>query len=142
MAYRSAPKRRSSIPSSYLRERLATYPGLTAVRLWRGSRSAASPAATASCAIARAIFAPSAPPDSSTPDAASEQAQIDFAQFNVEFADQPGVKRIVWLFSMVLGCNGLIQALCRPPGPAKRPALPYRRPRGDRRRTREICTTA
>ena len=29
-------------------------------------------------------------------------------------------------------------ALRRPPGPAERPALPYRRPRGDRRRTREI----
>ena len=37
-----------------------------------------------------------------------EQAQVDFAQFNVEFADQPGVKRIVWLFSMVLGYSRLI----------------------------------
>ncbi len=37
-----------------------------------------------------------------------EQAQVDFAQFNGEFADQPGVKRIVWLFSMVLGYSRLI----------------------------------
>ena len=37
-----------------------------------------------------------------------EQAQVDFAQFNVEFADQPGVKRIVWLFSMVLVYSRLI----------------------------------
>lgn len=30
-----------------------------------------------------------------------EQAQVDFARFEVEFVDEPGVKRIVWLFSMV-----------------------------------------
>src|ERR1700692_5087214 len=37
-----------------------------------------------------------------------EQAQIDFAHFEVEFADDPGVKRVVWLFSMVLGYSRLI----------------------------------
>jgi transposase len=39
-----------------------------------------------------------------------EQAQVDFAQFVVEFTDEPGVKRIVWLFSMVLGYSRLIWA--------------------------------
>ena len=39
-----------------------------------------------------------------------EQAQVDFARFDVEFADAPGVKRIVWLFSMVLGYSRLIWA--------------------------------
>jgi transposase len=39
-----------------------------------------------------------------------EQAQVDFAQFNVAFTDEPGVKRIVWLFSMVLGYSRLIWA--------------------------------
>ena len=39
-----------------------------------------------------------------------EQAQVDFARFEVEFADEPGVKRIVWLFSMVLGYSRLIWA--------------------------------
>ena len=39
-----------------------------------------------------------------------EQAQVDFARFEVEFADEPGAKRIVWLFSMVLGYSLLIWA--------------------------------
>ena len=39
-----------------------------------------------------------------------EQAQVDFARFEVEFADEPGAKRIVWLFSMVLGYSRLIWA--------------------------------
>jgi hypothetical protein len=39
-----------------------------------------------------------------------EQAQVDFARFEVEFADEPGMKRIVWLFSMVLGYSRLIWA--------------------------------
>ena len=32
-----------------------------------------------------------------------KQAQVDFAEFAVEFTDEPGVVRKVWLFSMVLG---------------------------------------
>ena len=39
-----------------------------------------------------------------------EQAQVDFARFEVEFLDEPGIKRIVWLFSMVLGYSRLIWA--------------------------------
>ena len=39
-----------------------------------------------------------------------EQAQVDFARFEVEFVDEPGIKRIVWLFSMVLGYSRLIWA--------------------------------
>jgi hypothetical protein len=31
------------------------------------------------------------------------QAQVDFARFVVEFEDDPGTSRIVWLFSLVLG---------------------------------------
>lgn len=31
------------------------------------------------------------------------QAQVDFAHFEVEFADAPGQRHIVWLFSLVLG---------------------------------------
>ena len=37
-----------------------------------------------------------------------EQAQVDFARFDVEFTGEPGAKRIVWLFSMVLGYSRLI----------------------------------
>jgi len=31
------------------------------------------------------------------------QAQVDFARFVVDFADDPGTSRVVWLFSLVLG---------------------------------------
>jgi transposase len=39
-----------------------------------------------------------------------EQAQVDLARFKVTFADKPDSKRIVWLFSMVLGFSRLIWA--------------------------------
>ena len=39
-----------------------------------------------------------------------DQAQVDFAQFQVTFADEPGVTRIVWLFSLVLGYSRLLWA--------------------------------
>jgi transposase len=39
-----------------------------------------------------------------------EQAQVDLDRFEVEFTDEPGVMRIVWLFSMVLGYSCLIWA--------------------------------
>jgi transposase len=31
------------------------------------------------------------------------QAQVDFPRFVVDFVDEPGASRIVWLFSLVLG---------------------------------------
>ena len=37
-----------------------------------------------------------------------EQAQVDFAQFQLQFTDEPAVTRIVWLFSFVLGFSRLI----------------------------------
>jgi hypothetical protein len=43
-------------------------------------------------------------------DAAGKQAQVDFDRFEVEFVDEPRVKRIVWLFSMVLSYSELIWA--------------------------------
>src|SRR4029078_2380950 len=39
-----------------------------------------------------------------------DQAQVDFAHFQVAFADEPGVTRIVWLFSLVLGYSRLLWA--------------------------------
>ena len=39
-----------------------------------------------------------------------DQAQVDFAQFQVVFTDEPTVTRIVWLFSFVLGYSRLIWA--------------------------------
>jgi len=34
---------------------------------------------------------------------AGHQAEVDFAHFNVEFDDTPGLRRSIWLFSIVLG---------------------------------------
>jgi transposase len=31
------------------------------------------------------------------------QAQVDFTRFVVDFTDDPGISRVVWLFSLVLG---------------------------------------
>ena len=42
--------------------------------------------------------------------APGEQGQVDFAQFNVVFTDEPTTPRIVWLFSMVLGYSRLVWA--------------------------------
>jgi transposase len=39
-----------------------------------------------------------------------EQAQVDFARSVVTFTDEPGLTRIVWLFSLVLGHSRLIWA--------------------------------
>ena len=38
------------------------------------------------------------------------QAQVDFARFVVEFTDEPGASRIVWLFSLVLGYSRFLFA--------------------------------
>ena len=43
-----------------------------------------------------------------------EQAQVDFAQFQVIFTDEPSATRIVWLFSLVLGYSRLIWARLSP----------------------------
>jgi transposase len=96
----------------YLRERLAAFPGLTAVRLWRElrdrgyagrlhrreTRRARHPARSHH-ALRGALRNP-----------AGEQAQVDLARFEVAFTDEPGVTRIIWLFSMVLGFSRLIWA--------------------------------
>ena len=93
-----AYKKRAPAPSlvdrfePYLRERLAAYPALTARRLFREIKERGFPAATASCATACATFVLPAAPDYEarfeTPP--GEQAQVDFARFEVEFADEPG----------------------------------------------------
>lgn len=96
----------------YLRERLAAYPGLTAVRLWREIKERGY----AGCySVVRDHVREMRPPRTAgfevrfeTPP--GEQAQVDFAHFEVEFLDEPGVKRIVWLFSMVLGFSRYIWA--------------------------------
>ena len=36
------------------------------------------------------------------------QAQVDFAHFRTVFTDEPGVERVVWLFSLVLGHSRML----------------------------------
>jgi transposase len=36
------------------------------------------------------------------------QARVDFAYFRTEFTDEPGVERVVWLFSSVLGHSRML----------------------------------
>jgi transposase len=96
----------------YLRERLAAYPALTARRLFREIKERGF---SGGYSVVRDRARDIRPVRSAgyevrfeTPP--GEQAQVDFARFEVEFLDEPGIKRIVWLFSMVLGYSRLIWA--------------------------------
>jgi transposase len=95
-----------------LRERLAAYPGLIAVRLWRefkergfaGGWSVVRHRVRELRASRRAGF------DVRFEAPAGEQAQVDFARFEVEFVDELGGPAHHRLFSMVLGYSRLIWA--------------------------------
>lgn len=107
------PRARATDPFlPYLRERLAAYPGLTAVRLWRELKERGFTGAYTAVKRAVAAIRPAMPLPVEvrfeTPP--GEQAQVDLARFEVEFTGEPGVRRIVWLFSMVLGHSRLIWA--------------------------------
>ena len=96
----------------YLRERVEAWPGLTGRRLFRelkelGYRGGYT-AVTDALRDLRPPAAPSFEVRFETPP--GDQAQVDFAQFQVAFADEPGVIRIVWLFSLVLGYSRLLWA--------------------------------
>ena len=105
------PRARITDPfETYLKERLAAYPGLTAVRLWREVKERGY---AGGYSVLRNCVRDLRPPRTAGFEVRfetlpGEQAQVDFAHFEVEFADDPGVKRVVWLFSMVLGYSRLI----------------------------------
>jgi transposase len=96
----------------YLRERVNAYPGLTGARLLRELRErgyqGGYTAVTDFLRDVRPVPDPHFEVRFETPP--GEQAQVDFAQFNVVFTDEPETPRIVWLFSMVLGFSRLIWA--------------------------------
>src|SRR5262249_52430246 len=50
------------------------------------------------------------PPLKSASTPPGDQAQVDFAQFQLQFTDEPTITRIVWLFSFVLGFSRLTLA--------------------------------
>ena len=97
---------------TYLQERLATYPGLTATRLWREvkERGFSGGYSMVRDHVRELRPAPVHGFEVRFETAPGEQAQVDFARFEVGFLDEPGIKRIVWLFSLVLGFSRLIWA--------------------------------
>src|SRR3954470_17444396 len=96
----------------YLRERLAAYPGLTAVRLWRelGERGYTGGYTAVKRAVRGLRPDPARPFEVRFETPPGEQAQVDLARFEVAFTDEPGLTRVVWLFSLVLGHSRLIWA--------------------------------
>lgn len=98
--------------TGYLRERVGAFPGLTGSRLFRELKERGYAGGyTAVTDFLREIRPATPSPFEvrfETPP--GEQAQVDFAQFQVVFTDEPSAPRIVWLFSLVLGYSRLIWA--------------------------------
>ena len=89
----------------YLQDRVAQYPDLSGKRLLREIKDLGYEGGyTAVKVVLRGVRPPKRPAFErrfETPP--GQQAQADFAEFVVEFTDEPGAIRKVWLFSMVLG---------------------------------------
>jgi transposase len=106
-AYGPRPPRGSIIDPyrEYLRARVEAYPGLSARRLLREIQAQGY---TGGYTRVTDCLRELRPPTEAgfvhrfeTP--AGHQAQVDFAQFKVNFRCEPQTTRVVWLFSMVLG---------------------------------------
>jgi transposase len=88
----------------YVKERVTTFPELTASRLLREIRELGYGGGRTSLADVVREIRPRLPSFElrfETPP--GRQAQVDFAYFEVEFDAVPGKRQIVWLFSLVLG---------------------------------------
>lgn len=97
----------------YLRERITAYPDLSAERLTREIKERGYRGAYTAVKRYVAAIRPEPQPKSfevrfETP--AGDQAQVDFARFVTTFTDEPGLARIIWLFSLVLGHSRFIFA--------------------------------
>jgi transposase len=97
----------------YLRERITAWPELSGKRLWRELKERGFAGCYSAVTDALRDLRPPAAPAGfevrfETPP--GQQAQVDFAQFQVAFTEEPGLTRIVWLFSLVLGYSRLIWA--------------------------------
>ena len=89
----------------YVRERLSAYPELTIARLLREIRALGYAGGKTMLGDFVREVRPLAAPlfEVRFETAPGEQAQVDFAHFKVVFDDEPGVVRVVCLFSMILG---------------------------------------
>jgi transposase len=90
----------------FLHERVVTFPDLSAARLTREVRELGYAGAYTAVKRFLAAIRPENGPKPyevrfETPPGV--QAQVDFARFVVDFTDDPGTSRVVWLFSLVLG---------------------------------------
>lgn len=98
-AYKPRPPREHHLDpvTGYLRERVAAYPALTGSRLWREIRERGYTGGyTAVTDYLRTVRpALPAPFEVRFETPPGQQAQVDFARFEVTFADEPGVTRIV-----------------------------------------------
>ena len=94
----------------YLRQRLVAFPQLTGRRLHRELRDLGySGGYSILTDLLRGIRPVAVSPFEvrfETPP--GRQAQVDFAHFQTVFTDEPGVERIIWLFSMVLGHSRML----------------------------------
>ncbi len=94
----------------YLRERLESVPELTGRRLHRELAAVSYHGGyTAVTDLLREIRPPVLPSFEvrfETPP--GRQAQVDFAHFRTVFTDEPGIERVVWLFSLVLGHSRML----------------------------------
>ncbi|TXC62152.1 transposase [Piscinibacter aquaticus] len=113
---------------SHLRERVAACPELTGTRLLRENREPGYRGGkTAMYDFLREVRPPVVPAFQArfeTP--AGRPAQVDVAEFRVEFANEPGLECKVWLLAMLLGQSRLtVGAVRDAPGPAHRLALPH-----------------
>lgn len=89
----------------YLQQRLANYPDLSATRLMR---EIVDQGYTGGYTTVKAAIRNIRPPRPQHFERRFEtlpghQAQVDFAQFKVNFRSDPAVSRVIWLFSMVMG---------------------------------------
>lgn len=89
----------------YLQERVQAFPDLSGARLLREIRELGYDGGYTAVTDFLREVRPARPAQFErrfeTPP--GKQAQVDFAEFTVEFTDEPGVVRKVWLFSIVLG---------------------------------------
>ena len=94
----------------YLRERIAAFPQLTGRRLHRELRDLGYTGGYTILTEFLRDIRPAAAPEFEvrfeTPP--GRQAQVDFAHFRTVFTDEPGVERIIWLFSLVLGHSRML----------------------------------
>ena len=94
----------------YLRERVTAFPDLTGSRLHREIRDLGYGGGYTMVKDFLREVRPSVPAGFEvrfeTPP--GRQAQVDFAHFRTVFADEPGVERVVWLFSLVLGHSRML----------------------------------